>query len=284
MQVILGKTAGFCLGVQNAVNKATEELEKQGNIYCLGELVHNKQIINILIQKGMIFINDIEEAKGKTIIRAHGVEKKVYEKAKEKGIEILDLTCPKVLYVHKLAEEYIEKGYYIFFTGEKEHPETIGTVSFCAENYSIIEEEDDIKGAIQNFKKSKNTNVALISQTTFNLEKFNRITNKIKEQIKEENLEIKNTICNATRLRQEETASIAKEVDAMIIIGGKHSSNTNKLNDIAKEFCNNVFFIETKEELNLEKINKFEKIGIMAGASTPQKSINDLVDIIKELC
>lgn len=281
MQIILGKTAGFCFGVQNAVNKATQELKKEGKIYCLGELVHNKQITNNLIQNGMIFIEDIKEAKGKTIIRAHGVEKEVYRKAKGKGIEILDLTCPKVLHVHKIAEEYIEKGFYVFFTGEKKHPETIGTISFCGEDYSIIEKEEDIEEAIQNFKKSKKTNIIVISQTTFNLEKFNRITNKIKEQIKEENLEIKNTICNATKLRQEETIEIAKKVDAIIIIGGKHSSNTNKLNEIAKEFCKNVFFIETKEELDLEKINKFEKVGIMAGASTPKKSIKNLVDIIQ---
>lgn len=282
MQIIIGKTAGFCFGVKNAVDNTIEELNTGKKVYCLGELVHNKQVTEELISKGVIFINDIEESKNMAIIRAHGVPKSVYEKAEELGIELKDLTCPKVLAIHKLAIKYSSENYYIFLVGQKTHPETIGTASFCGERSSIIEGLEDIEIVVKEFKKTNLEKAVILAQTTISLEKFNQIAEELKKHIKD--IEIKNTICASTKQRQEETEEISKKVECMIIVGGKHSSNSNKLYELAKKNCKNVFFVETKEDLDLEKIKKFESLGIMAGASTPQKSVSEIVDIIKKTC
>lgn len=282
MEIIIGKTAGFCFGVKNAVDNTLEELNKEKIVYCLGELVHNKQVTEELISKGAIFIDNIEEAKNKAIIRAHGVTKNIYEKAEKLQIELKDLTCPKVIAIHKLAIKYSKENYYIFLIGQKIHPETIGTASFCGENCSIIENIEDVRNELENFKKSKVENAVILAQTTISLEKFNSIVQELKKYIK--NIEVKNTICASTKQRQEETLEISKKVECIIIVGGKHSSNSNKLYEIAKKNCKNVFFVETKEDLDLEKIRNFKSLGIMAGASTPQKSISEIVDIIKKTC
>lgn len=280
MEIIVGKTSGFCFGVKNAVNKTEEEVKKCKGICCLGELVHNRQVIKKLEKKGVKFINDITEAKNKVIFRAHGAEKRTYEFAQNNNIKVVDLSCPKVLHIHKIVEEYVNKGYYIFLTGQKTHPEVVATESFCGEDYSIIENNEDMEEAISIFNKSKKEKALILSQTTYSLEKFKEIVKKIKQKIP--NLEIKNTICNATKERQEETTEIASKVDAMIIIGGKNSSNTSKLYELAEKYCENVQIIETEEELNEKKLEKVEKIGIMAGASTPKESIENVVKKLKQ--
>lgn len=284
MEIILGKTAGFCFGVKNAVDKAEEELKKGKKTYCLGELVHNKQVTDELVNKGINFIESIDEATGKVIIRSHGVEKEIYEKAKEKNLELIDLTCPKVLHIHNIAEEYRNKGYFILLVGKADHPEMIGTVSFCGDKHYVIESEEELEKALQAFKISNKDKMLVIAQTTFSLEKFNNIVEKVKEMVNAENLEIKNTICNATKERQEETEEIAKKVETMIIIGGKHSSNSTKLFELSKKYCKEVFFIETEEELELASIKGKKSIGIMAGASTPAKSIQKVVEKLKKVC
>lgn len=282
MEIIIGKTAGFCFGVKNAVDNTIKELEKEKEVYCLGELVHNKQVTEDLISKGAKFIENIEEAKEKVIIRAHGVPKCIYKGAKKLNLEIKDLTCPKVLHIHNIADEYCRKNYFIFLVGQKDHPETIGTISFCGENSIIIEDIEELEKSKSKFAESGLNQALVIAQTTFSLEKFNKIVEKLKKHIT--NLEVKNTICNATKVRQEETEEISKKVDIMIIIGGKHSSNSNKLYEISKKHCNRVLFIETKDELDVNEIKQANKIGIMAGASTPEKSIQEIVDIIKKTC
>lgn len=282
MNIIIGKTAGFCFGVKNAVDNTIEELNKRKEVYCLGELVHNKQVTEELISKGVIFIDNIEEAKNMAIIRAHGIPENVYEKAKKLQIELKDLTCPKVLAIHKLAVKYNKENYFIFLIGQKSHPETIGTASFCGENSIVIEEIEDIEKAVEEFDKSGLEKAVILAQTTISLEKFNNITHELKKHI--ESIEVKNTICASTKQRQKETEEISKEVEAMIIVGGKHSSNSNKLYEIAKKNCKEVFFVETKADLILEKLKKFKSLGVMAGASTPQKSISEIVDIIKKTC
>lgn len=281
MELIIGKTAGFCFGVKNAVEKTIEELKNQKKIYCLGELVHNKTVTEELIKQGVVFIDKPEDAEGKLIIRAHGIPIETYQKIEECKLEVKDLTCPKVLHIHNIAEKYKNNNYFIFLVGQREHPETIGTISYCGENSCIIENINDIENAIKIYKKSKKEKALIIAQTTFSLEKFNAIVETINYDIK--NLEIKNTICDATKKRQEETIEISKKVDTMIIIGGKNSSNSNKLYEIAKKSCKNVVFIETKNELDLNVVKEAKKIGIMAGASTPQKSVSEVVEIIKKI-
>ena len=285
MEIIVGKTAGFCYGVKNAVDKTKETVQQQNETYCLGELVHNKQVTQDLERHGLVIINNIENAKKNVIIRSHGVPKEVCEKAKELKLEVIDLTCPNVLKIHNIVKEYSSKGYYIFIIGQKDHAETIGTVSHCKQNSTIIESEKDINQAIKEFKETNLKKLLIVSQTTFSVEKFEAIVKNIEESInKDIELKVKNTICNATSVRQKETQEIAKQVDLMIIIGGKHSSNTNKLYQIAKKECNKCLLIETAEELDKDYIIKSEKIGIMAGASTPKESIESTVEKIKKMC
>ena len=283
MKIVIGKTAGFCYGVKRAVDGAKEELNNNKKIYCLGEIVHNKQVVEELEKGGITFINNIEEAKGKTIIRAHGVSKDIYIKAKELNVDVVDYTCPNVLKIHKITEEYSKKGYYIFLCGSKKHPENIGTISHCGNNYSIIEKEEDTWKAVECLKKSKIQRLLLISQTTYSLDKFHKIGEIIKNSL-EKNIEIviKNTICRATELRQKETDEISRKVDYMIIIGGVNSSNTKKLFDIAKNNCKNCICIETAKELNPNDFIKYNKIGIMAGASTPKKSIEKIYETLRK--
>ena len=281
MEIILGRTAGFCYGVKNAVSNAEEKLKEYKNLYCLGELVHNGQVIKKLENLGLKVIEELEFTDNKVIIRAHGISKEVYNKAKQMNIELLDFTCPKVSKIHDIAQEYSDSGYYIFLIGGRKHPETLATISFCGENSYIIEEEEQIMEGINLLKKSNIKKLLIIVQTTFSIEKFNKFIEIIKENVGEDiKIDIKNTICSATKIRQEETEEISKEVDCMIIIGGKNSSNTKKLYDIAKKKCVNTFIIETKDEIEKKQIENFDKIGIMAGASTPMESINEVIEKI----
>lgn len=283
MRIIIGKTSGFCGGVLNAISKTEQELEKQKEeiVYCLGELVHNKQVVEKLEQKGLKTIDNIEEASGKTIIRAHGVAKDVYDRANKKGIELIDLTCPKVLKIHNMAKEYAQNGYFIILIGVQEHPETIGTISFCGEKSYLIRNEEDINEAIDKVKQSNSKKVFVIVQTTYSLQKFNEIVEKLKTNLNTEyEMVIQNTICSATKLRQEETEELSKKVDAMIIVGGKNSSNTKKLYDVAKVNCKNTLLVETAKDLEVENIKNFKTIGIMAGASTPNESVENIKKIL----
>ena len=279
MDIVIGKNSGFCAGVKYTLTKADEELNKANSIDCLGEIIHNRQVVESLEKKGLRTISSINEATNKVIIRAHGVSKETYEIAKKRNIEIIDLTCPKVLKIHNQVEDFAKKNYFIFLIGIKNHPETIGTYSFCGNNSYIIESTEDINGAINALKSANLKNVLIISQTTFSIKLFDEITNIITSLLdKSYNIHIEKSICNATSLRQEETKEIASNVDLMIIIGGKNSSNTKKLFDVASDYCKNVIHIETKDELDLSFIKKFKKIGIMAGASTPEYIVNEVYE------
>ncbi len=282
MEIKIGKTSGFCYGVKNAVEKAEAELSHSNEtVYCLGELVHNKNVTEKLKKNGLEFIEDIEQTKGKTIIRAHGVKKEIYQQAQKKNIELVDLTCPNVLKIHNIVQKYALENYYIFVIGERNHPEVIGTYSFCGKNSTIISNIEEVEETIEQLKKSKLKKLLIISQTTFNIKLFEEIVKDIRGKVYEDvQVEVQCTICNATELRQRETEELSKEVDLMIIVGGKNSSNTNKLYDISCKNCNNVIFAENEKDIEKEKISGFEKIGIMAGASTPKEIIQEIVRLI----
>lgn len=279
MEIIVGKTAGFCYGVERAVEGAIKEVTKErkkGSTYCLGEIVHNKNVIKKLEDLGIKCIEKIEGAEGTVLIRAHGVPKEIYDVAKTMNINIQDYTCPNVLKVHKIAKKFSQEGYFIFLLGAKSHPENLGTLSHCGNDYYIFEKEEDVLEAIEKFKNSKKKKLLLISQTTFSLERFHKIEEILQKQIKKDiTFVVKNTICRTTELRQKETEELSKKVDTMIIIGGKNSSNTKKLYETAKKNCSNTIFIETVKELETKEIG--EKIGIMAGASTPKEDIEDVL-------
>lgn len=281
MQVIIGKKAGFCMGITNTIEQTKSVLQNKMSevTYCLGDLAHNPVVMNKLKSNGLKVIDDLSEIEKtenqEVIIRAHGATKQVYEQAEKLGIKLIDLTCPNVLLIHKIVNEYAKRGYHIIYIGEQGHPEVIGTASFCGESYDVIETKNELEQAIEKINKNKISKILIVAQTTFNLQKFEEYCKLIENEIKAE-IAIKNTICSATRERQQETLELSKNVDYMIIIGGKNSSNTNKLFDISCENCKNVIMIENEQELTLsdiEKIKKFNNIGIMAGASTPQESI-----------
>lgn len=283
MELIVGKTAGFCFGVRNAVEKTYEELNKTSNLCCLGELVHNETIIEKLKNSGVTVYNNIEEIpeSSNVIIRAHGEAPSVFKKANQKNINLINLTCPKVLKIHELAKDFANNGYYIMLIAEKKHPETIGTIGYCGENSCIIEAIDELDDAIKNYKNSKLEKIAVIAQTTFSLSKFENIVNNLKSKINCE-IDVKNTICNATAMRQAETEELSKKVDLMIVIGGKNSANTKRLYEISAKNCKNAILIQNKDDEELKEIlkNKYNKIGIMAGASTPKENIDDVVEFI----
>lgn len=282
MEIVVGKTSGFCYGVERAVEGAIDEVNKARGeeVCCLGEIVHNKQVIQKLQDLGIKCIESIEQAKGTVLIRAHGIPKEVYDVAQKMNLNIQDFTCPNVLKVQKIAETYKQEGYFIFLLGAKNHPENIGTLSHCGKDYYIFEKEEELSLAIEAFESSNKNKLLVISQTTYSLEKFQNIEQKIQNEIKRNvDLVVKNTICRTTELRQKETEELSKKVDRMIIIGGKNSSNTKKLYDVAKKNCDNTILIETVDELELPKESR--KVGIMAGASTPKESIEEVVKYLK---
>ncbi len=285
MEIVLGKTAGFCYGVKRAVESANQDISIcREKIYCLGEIVHNKIVTKDLEAKGMQVIEKIEDTKGITIIRAHGVAKEIYEYAEKNKIILKDYTCPMVLKIHKIAEKYENQGYLILLCGNKAHPENIGTISYCGKNAVNIENESDIDNVIDTIVNANSKKVVILSQTTFSVKKFNTIIEVLKERLEKESiiLEVENTICNATEVRQSETEKISKEVDVMIIIGGKNSSNTKKLYEIASKNCEKSILIEDENELDINLIRDIKKIGIMAGASTPEISIKNVIKKIKD--
>ncbi len=286
MELIIGKNSSFCYGVKRAVEGAKKEA-KDGSIYCLGEIVHNSKVVSSLKEKGVIFVDDIKDVNmnSKVIFRAHGVKKEVYKYAKEKNIKIIDYTCPNVLKIHKLIEKYQNENYYIFLIGVKFHPETLASESFCnKENYSLITCIEELKDSINRFKKVNNKKLAIICQTTYNLDQFKLIIKIINSYIDDYvDIKIENTICNATKIRQEEAYNISKNVDKMIIIGGSSSSNTKKLYDISTSQCEKCFLVEDEKQLNEKDFNVNDKVGIVAGASTPKESIDRIVSFLNKI-
>lgn len=281
MEIVIGKTAGFCAGVNYAVKMAEENIKNE-KIYCLGELVHNGQVINKLEKKGMITVDDIEKVpnNSKVIFRAHGEPEIIYKKAKEKGLEIIDLTCGRVKLIHDKVQKEKDKSF-IIIVGKAKHPEVIGIKGFAGENSYIIENEDDILDAYMKYEKNKTGRVFVVSQTTFSSEKFDKLRKEIETNFIEADVIVDKTICDATEKRQKETREIAKDFHTMIIIGGKNSSNTRELVNVAKEECENVYSIETAEELKKIDFSNIDKVGIMAGASTPKESITEIEEFLK---
>ncbi len=281
MEIITGKYNGFCYGVKRAVDGALST-KSDKKVYCLGELVHNKQVVEKVKNNNIEIIETLDEAEDNSIviIRAHGVEESIYREASKRNIEIIDYTCPFVNKIHEICKSYRDNNYYIFVVGINDHPETIGNISYCGDNYSLITGMDRIDEAITTYNNSELNKSMVIFQTTYNTIIANEIIEYLKENVIGE-LVVNNTICASTELKQNEVKEISKNVDMMIIIGGKNSSNTNKLYDIAKLNCNNTIKIETKEDLK-DIVIKENKIGIISGASTPKEIVDDVIDYIKK--
>ncbi len=291
MKVELAAKAGFCFGVKRAVDTVYREAESGTSpVYTFGPIIHNEEVIADLEAKGVHMIQSLEEAcaldGGTIIIRSHGVSKAVQEALKEAGLTVVDATCPFVKKIHKIVQEYSSKGYYILIIGSADHPEVEGIVGWAhSDQYRVIASEEEARS----FQLPKTDKICIVAQTTFNHKKFQdmvEIIRKIEydEMSTAENridFRIYDTICSATRERQEAASALARQVDAMIVIGGASSSNTRKLYEICAENCRNTYFIQTREDLEYSDFLRFGYVGITAGASTPNNIIEEVQKYVR---
>ncbi len=273
MEVILAKTAGFCFGVKRAVDTVYEQTGK-GNVYTYGPIIHNEEVVKDLESKGVKILNSEEELKaldkGTVVIRSHGVDRHIYDIINEKKLELVDATCPFVKKIHNIVDKDSREGRQIVIIGSREHPEVQAICGWCNSNPVVLENVDDAK----KFEVDSKTELSIVAQTTFNHNNFNKIVEIFNE--KGYNITVYNTICNATAVRQKEAAEIASQVDAMIVIGGRNSSNTQKLYDISKKECANTYYIQTLDDLDLATLESVDRVGITAGASTPHHIIKEV--------
>ena len=278
-EVITAKSAGFCFGVKRAVDMVYDEAEKGDRVYTLGPIIHNEQVVDDLEKKGVKVIdsvNDINNGYDATvIIRSHGVPEKVIEKLREKNVNIVDATCPFVSKIHKIVKEASQNGRTIIIIGSNKHPEVEGIKGWCINEPVVLESVEEA----ENYTVDGTKKLCVVSQTTFNYKKFKDIVDILSK--KSYDIDVMNTICNATEERQTEAGTIARQSDAMLVIGGKHSSNTQKLYEICRKECENTYFIQTLDDLDLKQLQSFRSVGITAGASTPNNIIKEVQSYVR---
>ena len=279
MKVELAKSAGFCFGVEKAVNTVYEEAKKENEIvYTLGPIIHNEEVVKDMKKRGVeaVKMEDLASLpKGTVIIRSHGVSREVYNFVKQSGHRVVDATCPFVKKIHAIVSVQSGKGKTVVIIGNPEHPEVMGIKGWGDENTYAVE---NIEQFI-NLGLKKDEEIIIVAQTTFNHKKFQEIIDKI--SLLGYDVRCFNTICNATQERQAEAKKIASNVDAMIVIGDKKSSNTGKLVEICQEECKNTVFIQTLEDLDYGALLSVDSVGITAGASTPKHIIEEVQNIVR---
>jgi 4-hydroxy-3-methylbut-2-enyl diphosphate reductase len=277
--IYLAKSAGFCFGVERAVKMVSDQIENRTSmderIYTYGPIIHNDTVVSDFEKRGAHVISEEDMAtveNGTVVIRSHGVTKQTIDDLEACGHKIVDATCPFVKKIHKIVAKYSEDGYKILIIGNEKHPEVQGIIGWIkpGTEYIVIGNEEDA----ESLHFSKGEKVCLVSQTTFNHNKFQELVEIINE--KGYDMFAMSTICNATELRQKEAAEIAAQVDVMLVIGDKNSSNSRKLFEICSNKCDNTFFIQTADDLDLSVLQSIHNIGITAGASTPQKIIEEV--------
>lgn len=280
MEVTVAKSAGFCFGVKRAVEMVYDEALKSKKVYTLGPIIHNEQVVKDLESKGVQVVETPQDLQDEedavVIIRSHGITKKVQKELEEKKVQIVDATCPFVKKIHNIVSEKWSQGYEIIVVGNEKHPEVEGICGWCDNQCSVIETIEDAK----NFEQKEPKKICIVSQTTFNYKKFEDIVDILLK--KSYDILVMNTICNATEVRQTEAGTIARKSDAMIVIGGKHSSNTQKLYEICKTECLNTHFIQTLDDLDLKLFQSFRSVGITAGASTPNNIIKEVQSYVRK--
>ena len=276
MKVRVAETAGFCFGVKRAVDKVYEQAEKaEGFIYTYGPIIHNEEVVKDLTARGVKVIGSKEELdgleSGTVIIRSHGVSREIQERIEARGLNLVDATCPFVKKIHKIVERESRKGAGIVIIGDAMHPEVEGIRGWCQGDVTVLQTEEEAR----NFTADSTKKLCLVSQTTFNYNKFHNLVEIISE--KGYDIIVLNTICNATEERQTEARRIARESDGMIVIGGRHSSNTRKLFEICKNECENTYYIQTLDDLDVRQLHSMSCVGITAGASTPNNLIEEVL-------
>ncbi len=277
MEVFVVKTAGFCFGVKRAINMAYDaEKEASDEIYTLGPIIHNPQVVSKLEESKIYAKKTLTDIKnGTVIIRSHGVTLEEINAAKNKSLKIVDATCPFVKKAQEHAEELNKDGYFIVVVGEKDHPEVKSIVSYGGKNVIVLESAEDVA------KISRVKKMGIVAQTTQSIENFRAIVSECLKKAGE--IKVFNTICNATYVRQTESTELASKVDCMIVVGGKNSANTNRLAEVCKKIQENTHHIETKSELKPAWFEGVKKVGITAGASTPNWIIEEVANLVKSI-
>ncbi len=277
MEIIVAKSAGFCFGVKRAVDMAFDNKDKT-NIFTYGPIIHNEVVTGKLADEGIYVLDDINEVENNNvqhlIIRSHGVGPEIYNVSNEKGIKIIDATCPYVKKIHNYVKKYHDNGYSIIIAGNKVHPEIIGINGWANNTCIIVKNVEELKQISLNDDK-----YLLVAQTTYKRE----LVEQIKEYLKSKNINFEyiNTICSATRERQDEVVELAKVVDCMLVLGSSSSANTAKLKEISADHCDNTHCINSYKEIDKAWLKGVNKVGITAGASTPQEVIDEVVKYIK---
>lgn len=286
MEIRLAECAGFCFGVRRAVDTVYEQLEKGKTIYTYGPIVHNEEVVRELTERGVRVLEDrqalealpsagADGERAAVIIRAHGVPEEIYRILEEKGLECIDATCPFVKRIHKIVSEQSGAGSHIVIVGNAGHPEVEGIVGWCRGGVTVLEKPEEA----EKFTLPEDGKLCIVAQTTFNYNKFHYIVEIFEK--KGYNVSVVNTICNATEERQRSARALAAEADVMIVIGGKHSSNTKKLYEICSEECADTYYIQTLDDLHLELPKAVRLVGITAGASTPNKLIEEVQNYVR---
>ena len=275
MDVTVAKTAGFCFGVKRAVEKVYEQIEKgKTPIYTFGPIIHNEEVVRDLEERGVKVLETAEELRqltdGVVVIRSHGVGKDIYDILEKNGIEIIDATCPFVKKIHRIVSEQNENGRRVIIVGNGKHPEGEGIKGWGNDDTLVIETAEEF----EKLQISDGEKLCIVAQTTFNYNKFQDLVEKISKT--RYDILVLNTICNATQERQVEARQIASQVDVMIVIGGRNSSNTQKLYEICRRECKETYYIQTLKDFKPEKAGSVRSVGITAGASTPNQIIEEV--------
>ena len=282
MEIILAKTAGFCFGVDRAVNMVYNLYEKGNKVCTLGPIIHNPQLVDELARKGVRIVEDPGEVNEGEIlvIRSHGVGRDVIEKADKCGVSIADATCPFVAKIHKIVAENSREGCFTVIVGDENHQEVKGITGHCFGEYCVVSNEEELQKLLEKRPELAEKSVIMVSQTTFNAEILKNMQKKLKKVYT--NAKIFDTICNATAMRQNEAAELSLKCDGIVVVGGRHSSNTAKLFDVCKKNCPKTFMIETASELCNFDLSECNRIGVVAGASTPAGIIKEVIKTMSE--
>lgn len=280
MTIHVAQSAGFCFGVKRAVNMLNQALEQHKTVATLGEIIHNSDVVNEMKAKGVRVIQDVSElSPGEyVVIRSHGVGKEVYDQIQALGNPVIDATCPFVKRIHQIVAKETEQGSFILIAGDETHPEVQGIIGHCQQNYFVFKDEIVLKDFFQKLEKNFPKTLAIVSQTTYNINKWRKCLKVLPEHLP---ITIYETICSATEQRQSDAAALASKSDCMIVVGGKHSSNTVKLFDISRKYCKS-YHIENADELDTLDLSGAETIGITAGASTPAHIIKEVIFTMEE--
>ena len=282
-EIILASTAGFCFGVNRAVEMVEELLDSGKKVATLGPIIHNPQLVEDLNKRGARIVESPEDVTSDEVLvlRSHGVASSVTEKANELGLTVANATCPFVAKIHKLVAEAGKKGQTVLIAGDRHHKEVEGIIGHCTGTFFVFESLEDLEKLSKSGEISKEKPICVVSQTTFNTELWKKCEKFLKKVYT--NAIVFDTICNATSKRQQEAYELASKCDAMVVVGGKHSSNTCKLYDVCKGVCEKTVHVETAKEIDSSFFGFADLVGVVAGASTPSGIIKEVLKTMQDL-